>query len=397
MLYVKNAPKNDLVIRGARVVDPARGVDAVLDVRVDDGVIAQLGADVEANGHRVVDAAGLVLAPAFVDPHVHLRTPGREDEESIASGTQAAAVGGFCAILAMPNTEPVVDSAAVLGALVERAQAEAEVPVGFLAAISKGSEGGELTEMGELADSGAAGFTDDGRPVVSSSLMRRALQYGAVAGQDDRRPLRGADALALGPDARGRGFGRARVRGLSVRGRERHGRPGRGACRLRRPSRARAPRLRTGVGRGRPPRPGRRSGRDGRGDAAPPRAHGRGAALARSECEDEPAAALGRRPSGAHRRLEGRDDLRSRHGSRPARPPREGGAVRGGAVRRHGSRDGVLRALHAPRRAGDPAARDAARAHVRRARPCLRARGAAHRARGRRRTSCCSTRSRRGA
>ena len=183
MLYARNAPKDDLVIRGARVVDPTRGVDAVLDVRVDNGVIAQLGADIEANGHRVVDVAGLVLAPAFVDPHVHLRTPGREDEESIASGTRAAAAGGFCAIIAMPNTDPVVDSAAVLGSLVERAQAEAEVPVGFLAAISKGSEGGELTEMGDLADAGAVGFTDDGRPVVSSSLMRRALQYGAVAGR----------------------------------------------------------------------------------------------------------------------------------------------------------------------------------------------------------------------
>jgi dihydroorotase len=183
MIYSKDAARDNLVVRGARVLDPTRGVDAVLDVRVDEGVIAQLGADVEANGHRVVDGAGLVLAPAFVDPHVHLRTPGREDEETIASGTQAAAAGGFCAILAMPNTEPVVDSAAVLGALVERAQAEAEVPVGFLAAISKGSEGGELTEMGELADAGAAGFTDDGRPVVAASLMRRALQYGAVAGR----------------------------------------------------------------------------------------------------------------------------------------------------------------------------------------------------------------------
>ena len=182
-LYVKDAPKDSLVVRGARVLDPARGIDAVLDVRVDDGVIAQLGSDVEANGHRVVDATGLVLAPAFVDPHVHLRTPGREDEETIASGTAAAAAGGFCAILAMPNTEPVVDSAAVLGALVERAHVEAVVRVGFLAAISKGSDGGELTEMGELADAGAAGFTDDGRPVVAASLMRRALQYGAVAGR----------------------------------------------------------------------------------------------------------------------------------------------------------------------------------------------------------------------
>src|SRR6266545_4193535 len=128
MLFVKNAPGDDLVIRGARVLDPARGVDAVLDVRVDDGVIAQLGESVEANGHRVIDAGGLVLAPAFVDPHVHLRSPGREDEETIASGTQAAAAGGYCAILAMPNTEPVVDSAAVLGALIETAQAEAQVP-----------------------------------------------------------------------------------------------------------------------------------------------------------------------------------------------------------------------------------------------------------------------------
>src|SRR5207237_9828706 len=95
---------------------------------------------------------GLVLAPAFVDPHVHLRTPGREDEETIASGTAAAAGGGYCAILAMPNTEPVVDSAAVLSSLVEQARAEAVVPVGFLAAISKGQAGAELTEMGELAD-----------------------------------------------------------------------------------------------------------------------------------------------------------------------------------------------------------------------------------------------------
>ena len=183
MLYGKNGANDSLVIRGARVVDPARGIDALLDVRVDDGVVAQLAETVDANGHRVIDGTGYVLAPGFVDPHVHLRTPGREDEETIASGTRAAAAGGYCAILAMPNTEPVVDSAAVLGALIERAQAEAEVSVGFLAAISKGQSGGELTEMAELADAGAAGFSDDGMPVVSSSLMRRALQYSAVAGR----------------------------------------------------------------------------------------------------------------------------------------------------------------------------------------------------------------------
>jgi dihydroorotase len=185
MLHARHAKKDDLIIRGARVLDPNAGVDDVLDVRVDDGTIAELGARLDPNAHRVIDGEGLLLAPAFVDPHVHLRTPGREDEETIASGTQAAAAGGYCAILAMPNTEPVVDSSAVLGSLVETARAEAEIPVGFLAAITKGLEGAELTEMAELADAGAAGFSDDGRPVVAPGLMRRALQYGVVAG----RPL----------------------------------------------------------------------------------------------------------------------------------------------------------------------------------------------------------------
>jgi dihydroorotase len=182
MLFGKRG-KDDFVIRGAHVIDAAAELDAVLDVRVDNGTIAQLGTNLETNAHRVVDGQGLVLAPAFVDPHVHLRTPGREDEETIASGTAAAAAGGYCAILAMPNTEPVVDSAAVLGSLAEMAQAEAEVPVGFLAAITKNQEGSELTEMAELADAGAAGFTDDGRPVVAPGLMRRALQYGGVTGR----------------------------------------------------------------------------------------------------------------------------------------------------------------------------------------------------------------------
>jgi dihydroorotase len=183
VLFVKPAPKDDLVIKGARVVDPVEDIDAVLDVRVDEGIISELGTGLDANGHRVVDAAGLLLAPAFVDPHVHLRTPGREDEEDLTSGTRAAAAGGYCAVLAMPNTDPVVDSAAVLGSLVERARAEAEIPVGFFAAVSKGQEGQELTEMMELADTGAVGFSDDGRPIVSAGLLRRALQYNSAGGR----------------------------------------------------------------------------------------------------------------------------------------------------------------------------------------------------------------------
>jgi dihydroorotase len=183
MLFAKEGQKQNLVIRGARVLDPGEGVDASLDVRIDGGAISEFGAAVDANGHRVVEANGLVLAPAFVDPHVHLRTPGREDEETIATGTAAAAAGGFCAILAMPNTDPVVDSSAVLGALVEQARATAEIPVGFLAAITKGQGGSELTEMGELADAGAAGFSDDGVPVAAPALMRRALQYASITGR----------------------------------------------------------------------------------------------------------------------------------------------------------------------------------------------------------------------
>jgi dihydroorotase len=183
MLFAKDGSKENIVVRQARVLDPVNGVDDVLDVRIDDGVIAALGSGLDTNSHRVLDAEGLLLAPAFVDPHVHLRTPGREDEETVASGTAAAAAGGYCAILAMPNTDPVVDSAATLGALVVRARSEAEIPVGFLGAITKGQGGSELTEMGELADAGAAGFTDDGLPVASPGLMRRALQYGALTGR----------------------------------------------------------------------------------------------------------------------------------------------------------------------------------------------------------------------
>ena len=176
MLFGGNGRKDDLVLDGIRVVDPTQGIDEVLTITIEKGVIAGL----EPGSSP---ANGKIVAPAFVDPHVHLRTPGREDEEDIGSGTRAAAAGGYCAILAMPNTDPVVDSAAILGALIERAEVEAEVPVGFLAAISKGQEGGELTEMVELAERGAAGFTDDGRPVVSPGLLRRALQYHEVAGR----------------------------------------------------------------------------------------------------------------------------------------------------------------------------------------------------------------------
>jgi len=170
----------NLVVRAARVLDPVERIDGLLDVRVDNGVVAQIGERVDANGHRVIEAGGRVLVPAFVDPHVHLRTPGREDEETLATGAAAAAAGGYCTILAIPNTDPVVDDTEILRSLRARAVEEACIPIGFLAAVTKGQEGAELTEMGALADAGAAGFTDDGRPVASAGVMRRALQYSAV-------------------------------------------------------------------------------------------------------------------------------------------------------------------------------------------------------------------------
>jgi len=175
--------RDDIVVRGARVLDPVEGIDAILDVRIDQGVIAQLGERLDTNEHRIIEAPGQTLVPAFVDPHVHLRTPGREDEETIASGTAAAAAGGYCAILAMPNTEPVVDDPETVRGLRTRAETEANVPVGFFAAITKGQAGEELAELGSLADAGAVGFTDDGRPVVAAGVMRRALQYNAITGR----------------------------------------------------------------------------------------------------------------------------------------------------------------------------------------------------------------------
>jgi dihydroorotase len=176
-LVQRPGPAASLVLRGARVLDPAARLDEVRDLVVRDG---RIGGSPE--GLEEIDAAGLVAVPGFVDPHVHLRTPGREDLEDIATGTMAAAAGGFVTIVAMPNTSPVVDTASVLESLMERGEQEAAVRVGFLAAITVGQRGAELTEQVELARAGAAGFSDDGHPVADSGVMRRALQYQRITG-----------------------------------------------------------------------------------------------------------------------------------------------------------------------------------------------------------------------
>jgi dihydroorotase len=184
-LFHAPAPRAELLIRGAYALDPRGELEAPHDVLVRDGAIAEIGAPGALpvpEGGDVVEADGLHLFPAFFDPHVHLRTPGQEHKETLATGTTAAAVGGYCGIVAMPNTAPSLDSAPLLRALCEQAQREARVPVGFMPAITVGLMGDGLAEMAELRDAGALGFTDDGRPVVSAGMLRRALQYQRLCG-----------------------------------------------------------------------------------------------------------------------------------------------------------------------------------------------------------------------
>jgi len=175
----------EVLIASAHVLDPRAGIDAPHDVLVRDGRIAEIGAPgsiAAPPGAEVVDGRGRHLLPAFVDPHVHLRVPGQEHKEDIETGTRAAAAGGYCAVVAMPNTDPVVDSAPVLRSLRDAAARDARVAVGFMPAITRGLRGSELTEMAELRAEGALGFTDDGKPVVSAGMLRKALQYQRLAG-----------------------------------------------------------------------------------------------------------------------------------------------------------------------------------------------------------------------
>jgi dihydroorotase len=179
-------PTAELLLRDVRVLDPRAHIDARHDLRVRAGRITELGhpATLHADaGTETIDGDGrLTLVPGFFDPHVHLRTPGQEHKEDIESGTLAAAAGGFAAVIAMPNTDPVLDSAPLLRSLRDAAAREAHVAVGFLGAITRGLQGEQLTEMAELRQEGALGFSDDGRPVHSAGMLRKALQYQRLCG-----------------------------------------------------------------------------------------------------------------------------------------------------------------------------------------------------------------------
>lgn len=166
-----------ILISGGRVLDPANGIDLPMGaVLVEDGRIVAVGASLSADGARVIDATGLVVTPGFVDLHTHLREPGLEYKETIETGTKAAARGGFTTVCCMPNTEPALDSKAAIDFVLARAS-EATVRVLPIGCVTRGRAGKALAEMGELADAGCIGFSDDGSPVADSALMRHALEY----------------------------------------------------------------------------------------------------------------------------------------------------------------------------------------------------------------------------
>ncbi len=184
-LSSRPSPAATLILHGASLVDPRVGLDAKRDLVVRDGRIAELaepGGAPEIEGAELVDGEGLLVLPAFVDPHVHLRVPGQEHKEDLETGTRSAAAGGYCAVIAMANTSPPIDSAAILGSVRERAEREASIPVGFIANVTRDMAGIELTEMAELREAGAIGFSDDGLPIANANVLRRALQYQRLAG-----------------------------------------------------------------------------------------------------------------------------------------------------------------------------------------------------------------------
>jgi dihydroorotase len=172
-----------ILIRGGRVVDPSRGHDEVADVYLVEGRVEAVGRNMgNPEGAVVVDARGQVVAPGLIDLHVHLREPGQEDLETVASGAMAAAAGGFSAVCAMPNTDPVCDNQGVVGFVKAQAQRAGKARVYPIGAISLGQNGQQLAEFGELVGAGAVAVSDDGKPVVSSHLMRTALEYARTFG-----------------------------------------------------------------------------------------------------------------------------------------------------------------------------------------------------------------------
>ncbi|MBI3911094.1 MAG: dihydroorotase [Armatimonadetes bacterium] len=166
-----------LLLKNGRVIDPSQGLDAERDVLLEDGRVARIERGLVAGAHEVIDCADRVVCPGFIDLHVHLRDPGQEYKETIATGTRAAAAGGFTHVGCMPNTDPPIDDPSVVHLIQERARRACGVKVHVYGALSKANEGRELSELGRLADAGVTLFSDDAFPIQNSQLMRRAMEY----------------------------------------------------------------------------------------------------------------------------------------------------------------------------------------------------------------------------
>ena len=165
------------IIKGGRVINPETKFDGICDILIEDGKIKDIGKNLSADDAAVIDAAGKVVAPGLIDMHVHLREPGQEAKEDLQSGTRAAAAGGFTTIATMPNTKPVVDTAALVRSLERRAEEVAVVNVKFIGALTKGQEGKELAEVGDMLQEGAVAFSDDGHYVKSAKVLLNGLDY----------------------------------------------------------------------------------------------------------------------------------------------------------------------------------------------------------------------------
>ena len=165
-----------LVIRNGRIIDPSQQLDHIADLAIEDGIVREIGADIDPSNSESFDASGLIVAPGFIDMHVHLREPGFEHSETIESGSRAAAAGGFTSICCMPNTKPVNDSATVTSYVLDRARRFAIVNVFPIGAITKGSGGEELASIASMKEAGIVAISDDGKPVMNARLVRRAME-----------------------------------------------------------------------------------------------------------------------------------------------------------------------------------------------------------------------------
>ena len=169
-----------LLIRNGHVIDPKSGLDKVADILVEDGLVAEIGSEINPAGCEIIEAEGMYVIPGLIDAHCHLRDPGYEYKEDIETGTRSAAKGGFTSVACMPNTNPVLDNEALIKYVINKAKADGMVNVYPIGAVSKGLKGEELSEIGELKFAGAVALSDDGKPVNNSSLMKKAMQYASM-------------------------------------------------------------------------------------------------------------------------------------------------------------------------------------------------------------------------